>query len=78
VTASGLSVQFKRLAEPFLLLSEIEQQIKTLIQGNIPIEDVKNAKDPADPDRDVQSIANLTLGEIVRMVQNETNWVSWD
>jgi hypothetical protein len=45
-----------------------------LIQGNISLEDVKNAKDPADPDRDVQSVANLTLGEILWLVQNETNW----
>jgi CBS domain-containing protein len=74
VTASDLSVQFRRLGEPFLLLSEIEQQIKNLIQDCVPLDDLKRAKDPADTDREVLSVGSLTLGEIHRVVQNEANW----
>lgn len=74
VTTSDLSLQFRQLAEPFLLLGEIENHIRRLIDGKFTIEEVKQARDPADADRTVESVADLAFGEYVRLLQNPNRW----
>jgi hypothetical protein len=46
VTATDLSVQFLRLAEPFLLLSEIEQHVRRLTGGHFTKSELQEACDP--------------------------------
>jgi CBS domain-containing protein len=60
VTTSDLSVQFGQLSEPFLLLGEIENHVRRLIDGKFTLEEVKAACDPGDPSREVTSVADLT------------------
>lgn len=74
VTTSDLSVQFGQLGEPFLLLGEIENHVRRLIDGKFSVEDVKAARDPADEDREVKSVADLTFGEYVRLLSNPQRW----
>lgn len=73
VTASDLSLQFKQLTEPFLLVSEIENHIRYLLL-KLPNEDIENAKDEKDPDRVIDSVADLTFGEYLRLFQNPAIW----
>jgi CBS domain-containing protein len=51
VTASDVSVEFQKRAEPFLLLSEIEQHIRNLIEGKLSTEELRSVKNPADTSR---------------------------
>jgi len=39
-----------------------------------PVNGYQQAKDPGDPDRDIQAVSDLTFGEYVRLLQNEENW----
>lgn len=74
VTTSDLGVQFGQLGEPFLLLGEIENHVRRLIDGKFTIDEVKAARDPGDAEREVKSVADLAFGEYVRLLSNPERW----
>lgn len=77
VTSSDLGLQFKQLAEPFLLLGEIENYIRHVIAVAAFSTDVlSQVKDPNDPDRVIGSAADLTFGEYIRLLQSEVHWAT--
>lgn len=74
VTASDVNIQFRQLAEPFLLLSDIENQLRTLIEQKFSADDIRAAKDPSDEKRVINTAADLAFGEYVRLLENEGSW----
>lgn len=74
ITTHDLTTQFKQLAEPFLLLAEIENQIRSVLENKLSVEDLKAAKDPEDADREIASISDLTFGEYIRIFQDPEHW----
>ena len=74
LTTTDLSFQFQQLAEPFLLLGEIENHIRSLIDGKFTREELGSIKDDADDDRTIESVADLTLGEFIRLLGNPEYW----
>ena len=74
VTTSDLSVQFQLLTEPFLLLGEIENHVRWLIDGKFTQDELQGAKDPADQERRIESVADLTFGEYVRLLESPAMW----
>jgi CBS domain-containing protein len=74
VTASDLSLQFQQLAEPFLLLGEIENHVRQVISQLFTPTELKTAKDPTDTKREVTSVADLTYGEYKRLLENPERW----
>lgn len=74
VTTSDLSLQFQQLSEPFLLLSEIENHVRLLIDGRFTADELASSKDSADADRKIESVADLTFGEYIRLLENPVNW----
>lgn len=74
VTASDLSLQFQQLAEPFLLLGEIENHVRRVISQRFIPAELESAKDPTDTKRVVTSVANLTYGEYIKLLENPERW----
>jgi CBS domain-containing protein len=74
VTTSDISLQFVSLSEPFLLVSEIENHIRRLIDGKFSLDQLKAARDPNDATRKIENVANLTFGEYVRLLESPDNW----
>jgi CBS domain-containing protein len=74
VTTSDLSVQFRVLSEPFLILSEIENHLRPMIDAKFGKDELKLAVDPSDVDREVNTASDLTFGEYGRLLENEQNW----
>ena len=74
VTASDINIQFHQLAEPFLLLSDIENQLRSLIEQKFSGDDIQTAKDPNDESRMIKTVSDLTFGEYLRLLENEENW----
>ena len=74
VTASDLSLQFQQLAEPFLLLREIELHIRQLLQDKVLPEDLDwlGSADTTTPKPN--SISDLSFGGYVRLVQRPQVW----
>lgn len=74
VTTSDISLQFGSLSEPFLLLGEIENHIRRLIDGKYSVDALTAAKDPSDAGREIENVADLTIGEYIRLLENPDNW----
>jgi CBS domain-containing protein len=74
VTASDLSVQFQQVAEPFLLLSEIENHVRSLLYGRFNKADLMAVRDPSDGGREIEDVSDLTFGEYLRLLENESKW----
>lgn len=73
VTTSDLSVQFSALAEPFLVIGEIENYVRRLLEAKFTLDEMAEVRDPDDP-RPIESSADLTIGEYVRLLENEERW----
>jgi len=74
VTASDLNDQFVILAEPFLLVGEIENTLRRMLHEKFTVEELKAAKHSEDTEREVNAVADLTFGEYIRLVENQDNW----
>lgn len=74
VTTSDLSIQFHQLGEPFLLIGEIENHIRLLVANKFSATELKNACDPADTEREVSDVSDLTFGEYVRLLEDPRHW----
>jgi predicted transcriptional regulator len=76
VTATDLSEQFQFLSEPFLLIGQIENKIRNLMNGKYTVEVLKSVCSVTDPERRerIQSVADLTFGEYLRIIQSPENW----
>jgi hypothetical protein len=72
VTASDLSLQFRTLTEPFLLLSEIENLIRNMIGDRFSKAELSEASE-RDAEK-VDSVADLTFGEYMRLLENPKRW----
>lgn len=74
LTTTDLSQQFQDLAEPFLLIGEIENHIRSLIDGRFTQPQLAAVRNENDPDRRIESVADLTMGEHIRLMENPDNW----
>lgn len=74
VTTSDLSEQFGQLSEPFLLVGEIENHIRSLIDGKFTAEELAANRDPSDEEREVERVDELTQGEYKRLLENPKHW----
>lgn len=74
LTTTDLSQQFQDLAEPFLLIGEIENHIRALIDGRFTQQQLAAVRNENDPDRRIESVADLTIGEHIRLIENPDNW----
>jgi len=74
VTASDLSLQFQQLAEPFLLLREIELHIRELLQGKISAENLQSLGTNEAAGPAPKSISDLSFGGYIRLLQKPEVW----
>ena len=74
VTTTDLSLQFRQLAEPFILVGEIENYIRRLIDGKFTVEQLSSVRDPNDDKRRIDTVSDLTFGEYLRLLANLNNW----
>jgi predicted transcriptional regulator len=74
VTTSDLSLQFQQLAEPFLLLGEIENHLRRIISSRFEQAELAAVQDPNDGSRRVETAADLTFGEYKRLLEDPARW----
>ena len=73
VTTSDLSREYHQKTAPFLLLGEVEDRIRLLIDQNLAAE-VKKMENRGDDGRDIEHASDLTFGEYVRLLESRDNW----
>ena len=74
ITASDLSLQFRSLTEPFLLLSEIENLVRNMIGLHFSRAEMNAARDPDSGAGEIATVSNMTFGEYIRLLQNPERW----
>ncbi len=74
VTSSDLSVQFQSLTEPFLLLSELENEVRRVLQHKFSPSELAAAKDPGDTTRQINSVHDMNFGEYIALLEKPDNW----
>ncbi|MBC7876571.1 MAG: CBS domain-containing protein [Anaerolineales bacterium] len=74
VTTTDLSTQFLQLSEPFLLIGEIENHVRKLINGKFKREDLAKVRNPGDDNRKIEDVSDLTFGEYIRLIENQVQW----
>ena len=74
VTTSDLSRQYHELAEPFLLLQEIEERIRTLVDDNFSADDIRDATRRDNDEQEIDAASNLTFGGYGRLFQSSERW----
>jgi predicted transcriptional regulator len=74
VTATDLSLQFRQLAEPFLLIGEIENHVRRLLGSTFTQEELAAVRDPEDGEREIETVADLSFGEYLRLLEEESRW----
>jgi CBS domain-containing protein len=74
VTSSDLSQQFRQLAEPFLLLSEIENRIRNIIGSHFGAHELAAVRDPDDDERRIESVDDMSFGEYIRLLEEPSRW----
>ena len=74
VTTADLSRAYHKKAAPFLLLAEVEDCIRILIDDNLPTAEIKQAGHTNDGTREIQDASDLTFGEYVWLLASGENW----
>jgi len=74
VTTTDLGNQFRELSEPYLLLREIENHLRALVSPRFNAEELSASHDPGDPAHRIETAADLTFGDYVRLLSNPSNW----
>lgn len=74
VTNADLAAQFHQLGEPFLLLGEIDNYLRRLIDGCFSMAELAEVRDFAGAERNIESVADLTFGEYVRLFRAPDRW----
>lgn len=75
VTPSDLNEEFIEQIEPFILLEQIENYIRLLLDDKIILEDIHKLIAIED-DRIVNSISDMNFGEYLRILENTEMWNS--
>jgi len=73
VTATDLNEQFLVLAEPFLLVGEVEKGVRNLLNGKFSADELIAARAPGNS-LAINGLADLTFGEYERLLQNDKHW----
>ena len=75
ITATDLSIMLREQTAEFLLLGEIEHQLRRLIvNGGFSREELDDAKDRRDERREVEDVNDLTFGECTRLLAKPDRW----
>jgi Predicted transcriptional regulator with C-terminal CBS domains len=74
ITASDFNVQFQQLAEPFLLIGEIENGVRQILHGKFSKAELESAKLSSDSGRIIEGVTDLTFGEYIKLIETEAKW----
>ncbi len=74
VTTSDLSEQFGQLAEPYILLGEIENHLRDVIDRCFKASELAEIRNPQDGERSVGAASDLTFGDYKRLFEEPGRW----
>ena len=70
VTATDIGEQFISMAEPFLIIEQIENHIRKLLDNKFAPEDLTFSVNQAEKPKEIKSLSDLTFGQYVKLVED--------
>lgn len=74
ITATDLGEQFISLAEPFLIIEQIENHLRKILSGKFTKEQITKVIDPNDAGKEIDRLEDLNFGAYIRLIENETHF----
>ena len=74
ITIADISEQFLKLTEPFLLLEQIENHIRQILDGKFLVEELRDFCKIGDLERNIELIDDLTFGDYIRITEKPEHW----
>jgi len=74
VTIADISSQFHNVTEPFLLLEQIENNIRQILDGKFLIDELRVFCKIDSTDRKIDYIDDLTFGDYIRLIEKPEHW----
>lgn len=74
VTLADISEQFLTVSEPFLLLEQIENHIRQILDGKFLVKDLREFCKIGDEEREIEHIDDLNFGDYIRIIENPKYW----
>lgn len=74
VTIADISLQFLTVTAPFLLLEQIENHIRQILDGKFLVDELREICKLTSTDCDIEFIDDLHFGDYIRIVENPDNW----
>ena len=71
---ADVSSQFLVLTEPFLLLEEIENLIRLLLNDKFLVQEIIDFCKCENDDINIESIDDLNFGQYIRLIEKPENW----
>lgn len=71
ITATDVGEQFLILSEPFLLIEQIENLIRQLLDDKLTFDDINKVLDVTKYDKEIKHLSDLSFGHYVRILENE-------
>jgi CBS domain-containing protein len=72
VTSTDIGEQFLILSEPFLLIEQIENLVRRLLDDKLTFDDIKKVLDLSNHGKEVLSLSDLNFGHYIRIIENPT------
>ena len=74
ISIADISSQFLVLTEPFLILEQIENLIRLLLDEKFLVDDIKTVSEGSDYNDKIEFIDDLTFGQYIRLLEKPENW----
>lgn len=74
VTLADISEQFIIGTAPFLIIEQIENHIRNLLNGKFAVDELRNYCDDSEKKDKIEKVDDLTFGNYVRIIENRKNW----
>lgn len=74
VTLADISSQFLIMTEPFLLLEQIENHIRQILDGKFLVTELKAFFKNGDSKKDIEHIDDLNFGDYIRIIEKPDHW----
>ena len=74
ITTVDMSSTYKLLTEKFLLIEQIERQVRLLLDNQYTLTEINELISTEEGQQEVQSIDDLTFGQYIRIIESPDNW----
>lgn len=74
ITTTQMSSTYKTLTDKFLLIEQIERQVRAILNGKFTLDEINNIIKEEQGVQEVNSIDELTFGQYLRIIERNENW----